>query len=86
GSAKVPTVFKVGARVCTLHGHWDSQPSPPVAPDISRVTCPGTDRVWSITSSDADYYKLFDISHNSPDPQGYYSNSYALYGKYCGSY
>ncbi|KAK9342725.1 hypothetical protein V1522DRAFT_357852 [Lipomyces starkeyi] len=86
GSAKVLTLFKVGGRFCTLHGQWNSQPIPPVAPDVSHVTCPGTDRVWTLTLSDPNYYKIFGIGSTSPFPQDYYMNSYSLYGKYCGSY
>ncbi|KAK9323694.1 hypothetical protein V1517DRAFT_319589 [Lipomyces orientalis] len=86
GSAKVLTIFKVGAHVCTLHGQWNSQGIPPYPPQVSKVTCPGTTRVWTITSSDPDYSKSFQIGNHSPNPYDYYLNSYSLYGKYCGSY
>ncbi|KAK9384328.1 hypothetical protein V1515DRAFT_612056 [Lipomyces mesembrius] len=88
GSAKVPTEFKFGTRVCALHGHWDSQFTiPPWVPYISRITCGGTDRIWSITSSDAGYRDFFMIGNNPPnDPTAYYMDYYTMYGKYCGSY
>ncbi|KAK9321560.1 hypothetical protein V1517DRAFT_308784 [Lipomyces orientalis] len=86
GSAKVLTLFKVGGRFCTLHGQWNSQPIPPVAPDVSHVTCPGTDRVWTLASSDPNYYTIFGIGSTLPIPQDYYMNSYSLCGKYCESY
>ncbi|KAK9427108.1 hypothetical protein V1505DRAFT_72404 [Lipomyces doorenjongii] len=87
GSAEVPTEFKVGTHVCTLHGQWNSEFTiPPLVPSISEITCPGTTRIWSITSSDASYYKFFQIGNNSPNPMDFYMNYYTLYGKYCGSY
>ncbi|KAK9246142.1 hypothetical protein V1522DRAFT_269674 [Lipomyces starkeyi] len=83
GSARVSTTFKVGIHVCTLHGRWDSLLAyPPLVPYISNITCGGTDRIWSITSSDARYRKSLQIGPNS----GYYMDSYDLFGMYCGSY
>ncbi|KAK9342164.1 hypothetical protein V1522DRAFT_461052 [Lipomyces starkeyi] len=87
GSATVPTTFKVGTHVCTLHGQWSSKGDvPPSVPHISKITCAGTDRIWSITSSDTGYSKFFQIGNNSPNPIYFYMNSYTLFGKYCGSY
>ncbi|KAK9323693.1 hypothetical protein V1517DRAFT_319584 [Lipomyces orientalis] len=86
GSAKVPTIFKVGVHTCTLYGQWQSGGIPPYPPQVSKVTCPGTTRVWTITSSDPNYSKFFQIGNDSPNPYDYYMNSYTLYGKYCGSY
>ncbi|KAK9241873.1 hypothetical protein V1506DRAFT_160528 [Lipomyces tetrasporus] len=87
GSAKVLAMFKVGAHFCTLYGQWDSKfEIPPLVPQVSKITCFGTNRVWTITSSDPGYTKFFHIDHTSPNPMDYYSNAYTLYGKWCGSY
>ncbi|KAK9489230.1 hypothetical protein V1508DRAFT_428653 [Lipomyces doorenjongii] len=86
GSAKVHTLLKVGTHYCTLHGKWPSQAdTPPSVPHISNITCDGTDRIWSITSSDEAYYIFIQIGTDSPIT-AFDMNNYNLYGKYCGSY
>ncbi|KAK9481483.1 hypothetical protein V1527DRAFT_143535 [Lipomyces starkeyi] len=84
GSAKVSATFKVGLHVCTVHGTWDSTLSgtPPSPPSISKITCGGTNRVWSITSSDAGYRKSLDRRPHLT----YIMDAYELFGMYCGSY
>ncbi|KAK9481935.1 hypothetical protein V1527DRAFT_477998 [Lipomyces starkeyi] len=88
GSANVRTIFKVGRHVCTLHGQWSSQGDiPPSIPHVTSITCPGSDRVWHITSSDAAYKSVILIGNtNPPNPMDFYMNGYNLFGKYCGSY
>ncbi|KAK9242216.1 hypothetical protein V1506DRAFT_548304 [Lipomyces tetrasporus] len=78
GSATVHTIFKVGVHDCTLYGQWNSAGDiPPFVPRVSKITCPGTDRVWTLTSSDPGYSDYFS------DGSG---NDYTLFGKWCGSY
>ncbi|KAK9482460.1 hypothetical protein V1527DRAFT_476253 [Lipomyces starkeyi] len=87
GSAKVPTSFKVGTHFCTLYGDWKSGNNyPPLVPSISTIKCGGTNRIWSITSSDAGYFKFFQIGSNSGPPEYRYMNAYSVFGKYCGAY
>ncbi|KAK9349626.1 hypothetical protein V1505DRAFT_151017 [Lipomyces doorenjongii] len=77
GSAKVETYFKIGAHSCTLYGNWKSGNNyPPLVPSISTIKCAGSDRIWSITSSDAGYFKFIHIG----------SDAFSVFGKYCGSY
>ncbi|KAK9427624.1 hypothetical protein V1505DRAFT_379581 [Lipomyces doorenjongii] len=89
GSTHVTAIFKVGKHTCTLYGQWSSQaPGSPVPqPHVTEITCPSTDRDWTITSSDTAYTSLIVIGNlHPPNPQDYYANFYNLYGKYCGSY
>ncbi|KAK9481609.1 hypothetical protein V1527DRAFT_100559 [Lipomyces starkeyi] len=87
GSAKVQTVFKVGAHSCTLYGNWKSgNYNPPRVPSISKIKCAGSDRIWSITSSDADYSKFIEFSNEPGEGEYQYRNAFTVFGRYCGSY
>ncbi|KAK9327304.1 hypothetical protein V1520DRAFT_57667 [Lipomyces starkeyi] len=89
GSTNVPVIFEVGVHVCTLHGSWfwNFDQIPPPIPYVTNITCPGTDRVWVITSSDPEYRGLITTGNVSPaDPRDTAGEYYNLFGKYCGSY
>ncbi|KAK9366197.1 hypothetical protein V1509DRAFT_674226 [Lipomyces kononenkoae] len=89
GSAEVTTIFKVGRHTCTLHGQWSAEGGDAAVnqPQVTSITCPGTDRDWIITSADPKYTSLVTVGNlNPPNPEEFGVSFFNMYGLYCGSY